>query len=91
MNFKKGSNIFLGIFVILFFVSGCEKDVIKHDIDSEILTWMEVYDLPSVTACVIKNDAIVWKNSYGYRDIESQSNASRHYLTACERTLTTAG
>ena len=42
----------------------CEKEVPYHDIDVEIQMAMEKYDLPSVSACVIKNNAIVWKQSY---------------------------
>ena len=41
-----------------------------HDIDFEIQKIMSERGLPSVSACVIKDNEIVWKKSYGYSDRE---------------------
>ncbi|MFC2125985.1 serine hydrolase domain-containing protein [Bacteroidota bacterium] len=76
MSFKRNYNILVTVLTILFLSSGCEKDVIKHDIDSEILSRMEEYNLPSVSACIIRNNTIVWNKSYGYRDIQTMSEAT---------------
>jgi len=76
MSFKKTFSISIGILIILLFTSGCEEDIVKHNIDEDIPAWMETYDLPSVSACIIKNDAIIWNKSYGYRNLKSQSEAT---------------
>ncbi|MCF8405544.1 MAG: beta-lactamase family protein [Bacteroidales bacterium] len=76
MNFKK---TFGGLFVLLattLLLSGCGKDVPTHDIDIEIQKVMAEKGLPSVSACVIKNNAIVWQQSYGYSNKENQLKAS---------------
>lgn len=47
----------------------CQKEVPQRDIEAEILHYMEVYDLPSLSAAVIKGDEVVWQVAYGYADI----------------------
>ena len=67
------------IFVLiatLLFVFGCEKEVPSHDIDIEIQRVMTELDLPSISACVVKNNSIVWANSYGYSNRETQTEAT---------------
>jgi len=59
---------------------GCEKEVTKHDIDAEIQQLMIDHDLPSVAACVIKDNAIVWSGYYGYADKENQVIASEETI-----------
>jgi len=72
MNFKKTISRVLFLLAATVFLYSCEKDVPKHDIDVEIQKVMAEYDLPSVSACVIKDNAIVWTQSYGYSDKENQ-------------------
>ena len=72
MSFKKTIDSILFLFAAMVIFCSCEKEVPKHDIDVEIQKVMAEYDLPSVSACVIKNDAIVWKQSYGYCDRGNQ-------------------
>jgi CubicO group peptidase (beta-lactamase class C family) len=38
------------------------------DLDGDILNEMATYKIPSITACIVKNDEIVWKKAYGYAD-----------------------
>jgi len=76
MNFKKTFNRTLFLFVAIFILISCEKKVSTHNIDIEINKIMTEYDLPSVSACVIKDNAIVWVQSYGYSDKENQKEAS---------------
>ena len=54
----------------------CEKEIPEHDIDLEIRKLMAEKDLPSVSACVIKDDAVVWMQYYGYSNIENQIKAN---------------
>ncbi len=63
-----------------FLITGCNKEVVSHDIDAEIQRIMMENDLPSISACVVKDNKIVWKNSYGWSDIENQ-------VTATEETI----
>ena len=76
MNFKKTFSRLLFLSLITVLLSSCEKDVPKHDIDVEIQKVMAENDLPSVSACVIKDNTITWKQSYGYCDKENQVEAT---------------
>lgn len=53
-------------------------------IDQKILHYMELAHLPSVTACIIKNNAVVWYNAYGTADL-------RHNIPATPDTVYMAG
>jgi len=44
--------------------------------DNIIISLMDKCHFPSISACVIKNDEVVWSNSYGFADIEKGTNAS---------------
>jgi len=72
MNFKETIRRAIYLFAGIFILISCEKEVPKYDIDVEIQKAMAEFDLPSVSACVINNDAIVWKQFYGYSDQENQ-------------------
>lgn len=76
MNFKKIITRAIFLFAATVILFSCEKEVPEHDIDVEIQKVMTEYDLPSVSACVIKDDAIVWAQSYGYSDKENQIEAT---------------
>jgi len=76
MNFKITFGLALTGFAIILLLSACEKEIPEHDIDAEIQKVMSEKGLPSVTACVIKNNTIVWKNSYGYSNLENQIAAT---------------
>lgn len=65
--------VFLAAIIVLL---SCEKEIPKHDIDLEIQKVMAEKDLPSVSACVIKDNTIVWMQSYGYSDKENQIEAT---------------
>ena len=75
MNYNRGLGRTILLFVVVLFFS-CEKDVPKHDIDVEIQKIMAEKDLPSIAACVIKNNTIVWKQSYGYSNRQDQTEAT---------------
>ena len=63
--------IIMGIILL----SGCEKDVILHDIETALPQLMEDYGLPSLAACVIREDSIVWSKNYGFSDRENAAMA----------------
>lgn len=75
MNFKYCTHIAF-LFTITILLTSCEKDLRQPDTEDEMQQLMLENNLPSLTACVIKNDSIVWSQTYGYSDIENQINAS---------------
>ncbi|OQX75433.1 MAG: hypothetical protein B6D64_11620 [Bacteroidetes bacterium 4484_276] len=76
MNFKNTITRALFLFAVTVLFFSCAKEIPKHDIDIEIQKVMTEYDLPSVSACVIKDNAIVWAQSYGYSNKENQVEAT---------------
>lgn len=46
------------------------------DLNQTIETLMQQGHMPSLSACIIKNNTIVWKNSYGYYNIKKQKEAT---------------
>lgn len=48
----------------------------SEDLDSEIISEMEARRIPSIVACIVKNDEIVWKRAYGKADIENNIPAT---------------
>lgn len=51
-----------------------------HLFDFNIKLLMKLGHLPSISACIIKNDTIVWSKGYGYRDIENKSLATENTI-----------
>ena len=54
------------------------------NLDDEIVRRMTEYNLPSLAACIIKGDEIVWEGAYGYASLERRVPATREtvYLLA---------
>ena len=52
--------------------SASEKSDVSYinydDFDSKIENFMEIGHFPSLVACIVKNDEIVWSKGYGYAD-----------------------
>ncbi len=46
------------------------------DLDAAIRAEMQARGIPSLAACIVKDDAIVWLRSYGWADKENQKPAS---------------
>jgi CubicO group peptidase (beta-lactamase class C family) len=79
MNIHKTATKIILLFVLF---QGCsllspEVEVIS-DLDTEINKIMTDNKIPSVSACIIKNDSIVWQKYYGYADY------GNHVLTNIE-------
>ena len=68
-------------FVLLFIIcQGCsllapEVENISY-LDSEINIILKEDKIPSLAACIIKGDSIVWQNYYGYADYENRIEAN---------------
>ena len=60
--------------------SGCEKEIVQHDIEGEIQQLITSNNLPSLTACIIKNDDIVWAKTYGYSNLEDGIEADEETI-----------
>lgn len=58
------------ILIMAFFISCSESTIDSIDIDTEILLEMEELAIPSVVACVVDSNAILWEGSYGFANIE---------------------
>ncbi|MBT8229345.1 MAG: beta-lactamase family protein [Bacteroidia bacterium] len=66
---------------MIFWSSGCGEDMPGHiDVDQEILKVMETHRIPSVVACVVKGDEIVWEGTYGYANIAKEELTHRNNL-----------
>jgi len=80
MDYKLTYLISFGIILLLSLGIGCDKEVVRHDIDAEIQQLMIDYGLPSVSACVIKGNEVVWSGYYGYADKENMVAASEETI-----------
>lgn len=54
--------------------------MLQPDTEVELQRIMQENNLPSLTACVVKNDSIVWSQTYGYSDIDNQKNATEETI-----------
>lgn len=69
------------LFSIFFFIS-CDLSTDSNDIDveAEILKEMQDKRIPSVVACIVKGDEIVWEGTFGLADVESAKQTDRLIL-----------
>ena len=74
------SLLLLGFGFIAF--EACEKDEDAANINTEstILKEMDAKGIPSVVACVIKDNQIVWEAALGYADVASSKPTNRETL-----------
>lgn len=80
---KKYISIFLLGLALVFI--GCEKeDASAIDVDIEILKAMEDDQIPSVVACVVKDDGIAWEGTYGFANVSDGKLATRLTLYSLE-------
>lgn len=75
--------LFILIGLIILFFHNCSPNL-KIDegknIDIEILKEMEKNQIPSITACIIKENEIVWKKAYGKANIKNDVAATTETL-----------
>ena len=60
--------------------SGCEKEIVQHDIEGEMQQLMTSDNLPSLTACIIKNDEVVWTKTFGYSNLDDGIEADEETI-----------
>ena len=79
MNLK--SKIYLLLFShVLFILCSCDVQVTQYNTDEEIEHLMREHDLPSISACVIKDNTVVWQCAYGYSNRENQIKATHETI-----------
>ncbi len=79
MNFRIVHSWAFLLFAVIIF-SACEKEIIQHDIEEEIQQLVTTNNLPSLSACIIKNDEIVWSITYGYSNLEDGTEADEETI-----------
>lgn len=65
-----------------FLLDGCEKSDTTdfNNIEAEIIKEMNTEKIPSVVACVVKGDQIVWEGTFGYQDLELSTPVTRQTI-----------
>jgi len=71
--------LFLSGFLIIS-ISCSKSEQGGINLDQEILKEMDKQEIPSVVACIVKGDEIIWEGTYGYANIEESKPANRHSL-----------
>jgi CubicO group peptidase (beta-lactamase class C family) len=74
--------IICSIACLLLLTTQCSKDTVSPDLDVDagIREEMKSRGIPSVVACVVKDDQIAWEGTYGYADRLNSVEADRHTL-----------
>jgi len=72
---KIGRNIVAAFLIIGLMSSALSLDA-EQGFDSEIIKEMNLNNIPSIAACILKDDEIVWENAYGLADIDSDREAT---------------
>jgi CubicO group peptidase (beta-lactamase class C family) len=60
-------------------------------IDSFITATMAIYHIPGLSACIIKDDSLVWHQAYGYADVERKvpvTDSTLFFLASISKTIT---
>ena len=63
----------------------------EFDFDNIIYKIMKFGKIPSLSACIIKNDETIWANSYGFKDIEEKQEATintQYIIASISKTVT---
>ena len=73
---SRNKNYWLLLICVFSALFSCDVDVTKHNTEEEIESLVIEHNLPSLSACVIKDDSIVWQRVYGFSDRERQIKAT---------------
>lgn len=72
---------YLIVILLFFFLNTCKKETGQTvQIEAEIQHEMESNNIPSVTACIVKDNQIVWKEAFGYANLKSEIPATSQTL-----------
>ncbi len=61
------------------------------DFDQKILRFMKLGHMPSLSACIIKNNSVVWSKGYGEYDLKNNKKASNdtvYYIASISKSIT---
>jgi CubicO group peptidase (beta-lactamase class C family) len=61
-----------------------QDDIIIENIDAEIIEAMDAVKVPSVVACVVKDNKIEWEGTYGFADAGKTEPVTRESLYALQ-------
>jgi CubicO group peptidase (beta-lactamase class C family) len=84
-------HLLLGIWILS--TTACKKTAQEEDIKTLIQTAMDLANIPSLTACIIKNDGLVWKFASGIANKEEGRRATDetiYLLASISKTVTGA-
>lgn len=76
MSFNQLYGPFSVLAVAMVMLTSCEKDVPTRNIDVEIRAIMDERNLPSVSACILNANGVVWQKTYGYADLSGKVPAT---------------
>ena len=71
---NRGITLFIALMTIIVAISPSSIATVNNfdDFDEEIMDLMEKACFPSLYACIIKNNTIVWSKGYGFYDIKNK-------------------
>ncbi len=52
------------------------KGLDETDFNESLSEIMEIGHIPGISACIVKNNTLVWSDGFGYRDVYNQKNAT---------------
>lgn len=83
----------LVLVVLIIFTATCKSSTVTEDTATLIQNALDLSSIPSLAACIIKNDQIVWKFVSGFANIEEGREASdetSYLLASISKTVTGA-
>ena len=85
---------YIGFGTLIFMLGSCGKNpVARQDAEEVIRHYVDSSAIPSVAACIIKNDQIVWQYAYGFANREEGRPATDetiYLLASISKTITGA-
>ena len=88
---------YFSLLMAILLVISCKNDedfpIHKNleELDQLIIAEMQKEGIPSLVACIVKNDSIVWRNTYGYHDMENDiapTEETIYLLASISKTFT---
>ena len=68
-------------FAVLLLLTNCKKEETANiNVEAEIVKEMKAEGIPSLAACVVKDNQISWEGIYGYANIDNSREADRQTI-----------
>ena len=82
---KKAILFFFSVSLVAL-IARCSRnsDPVDINVEQEIIAEMEAQKIPSVVACVVKGDAMVWEGAFGHADVSAAKPATSSTLYSIE-------